>query len=581
MNESIAILLDKAQYRPGDTVQLELRTADGRPLAGWTYELTVLELARTAYAASGEWAPSADRTAVAIPPLAGGSAAYGAFVTARDPEGRTYTAETAFDVVNHWREAPRYGFLSDFAPIEAGRTDDVEFLNRHHINLVQFYDWMYRHDRLLPDTDEFVDPLGRQSSLSVVREKIALLRDKGIGSMAYVAVYGSLPDYVERHPEQGLYRNDGKTHSLGSFFHIMDISEDSAWTAHMLDEYEQAVRAMAFDGVHLDQYGFPKKAIRKRGGRAEVVALKELYPRFIDAVRERMTGTGEGLGVIFNNVGNYPTHTTASANQDIMYIEVWDPASHLRDLKTIIDNARQRSGKQTVLAAYFPWFHPEKRHDAEQAEFGATLAMATIFASGGYHLLLGEHGNVLADPYFPKYGPTSERFKATLARYYDFIVMYRELLFDLALDDVSMAFTGGINTEVAFRKEQVPFTPNERTDAVWTIVKEKPGYVVIHLINLLGIDNDVWHEGKAKAPDVLTDIEVRIELWEDVEGIYWSSPDGSGLSPKQLSSELVPKGEQEGHYVKFTLPRLDYWTMVWVKLREGVPAPTFETQDGK
>ncbi|HZG78082.1 MAG TPA: glycoside hydrolase family 66 protein, partial [Paenibacillus sp.] len=427
MMSRLELVPDKGQYRPGDGVRLRVRAVDGRSLRGWTYDVSVLELTRTVYEARGEWAAEDEGAAITVPPLGGGAGAYGAFVVAYGPEGETYRGETAFDYAAHWRDAPRYGFLSDFAPEEAGRTDDVEFLNRHHINVVQFYDWMYRHDRLLPDTDEFVDPLGRRMSLSVVREKIAALREKGIASMAYVAVYGSLPDYIEQHPEQGLYQNDGKPHSLGNFFHIMDISDDSAWTAHMLNEYERAVVAMKFDGVHLDQYGFPKKAIRRRGGTADVVALKALYPRFIDKVRERMSSLGDDVGVVFNNVGNFPSHTTSAAQQDIMYSEIWDPASHLRDLKAIIDHGRQRSGKQMVLAAYLPWFHPEEGRDPLQAEYGATLAMAAIFASGGYHLLLGEDGGVLADPYFPKYGTASDRFRETLTRYYDFIVMYREL----------------------------------------------------------------------------------------------------------------------------------------------------------
>ena len=571
--QSILIAPDKAQYLPGEPANLAFRRADGRPLAGWRYELTVLELARPAYEAQGAW-PADERaeTSVEIPAFPAGSGAYGVFAVLVDPDGERHEAETAYDVAAHWREAPRYGFLSDFAPEEAGMTEDADFLRRHHINLVQFYDWMYRHDRLLPDEDEFVDPLGRRMSLEVVRGKIAALHERGIASMAYVAVYGSLPDYIERHPEQGLYQNDGKAHALGNFFYIMDISEDSAWTAHMLDEYERAVKAMFFDGVHLDQYGFPKKAIRRRGGGADVVALKELYPRFIDLVRERMSRLGEGLGVVFNNVGNYPTHTTAAAGQDIMYIEVWDPATHLRDLKAIIDHARQRSGKQTVLAAYLPWFHPDRSHEAEQAEIGGTLAMATIFASGGYHLLLGEAGGVLADPYFPKYGRPSERFLSTLGRYYDFIVMYRELLFDLALDDVSMAFTGGINTEVVFAKDGVDFAPNGRPNAVWTFVKEKPGFFVVHLINLHGVDDDVWHAGKTRPPEPLRDIEVKVELWEDIEGVYWASPDGGGLRPHRLDYDFVPKGGGVGNYVRFTLPRLDYWTLAWVQLRAGVPA---------
>ena len=45
----------------------------------------------------------------------------------------------------------------------------VDNFHRLHLNAVQFYDWMYRHARLLPPTDDFVDPLGRELSLATVR----------------------------------------------------------------------------------------------------------------------------------------------------------------------------------------------------------------------------------------------------------------------------------------------------------------------------------------------------------------------------------------------------------------------------
>jgi dextranase len=555
---------DKALYLPGEPVCLRLRLEDGRPLAGWRYECTVLDLNTTVYREHGHWGSD---TAVRIPPIQEGSGAYGVFIAVSGPNGEQARAETAFDVAEHWREAPRYGFLSDFEPEEAGLLEDVEFLNRQHITIVQFYDWLYRHDRLLPESEEFIDPLGRRMSLKVVREKIAALRGHGITSMAYVAVYASLPDYIEKHPEQGLYQNDGKTYSLGDYFHIMDISEDSEWTQHMLREYRQVMKTMDFGGIHLDQYGFPKKAIRKKDAVSEVVSLKELYPKFINLVRQEMSAIHDDLGVIFNNVSNYPTHTTAGADQDVMYIEVWDPASSFRDLKQTIDNARKWSGKQVVLAAYLPCFHPEKLINPKQTEIGGTLAMAAIFASGGYHLLLGEREKLLADPYFPKYGSLSAGFRSTMQHYYDFIVMYRNLLYDLALDDVSMALTGGINTEIVFSHGDTAFAPNGARGTVWTFVKEKPGYLVMHLINLCGLDNDIWHEAKGQEPPAMESIEIKAEVVEEIEGICWASPDGDSIQPEELSYEWVPKGGNSGNYVRFQVPRLNYWSMVWIKTR--------------
>jgi len=434
---------------------------------------------------------------------------------------------------------------------------------------------MYRQDRMLADTEEFIDPLCRSISHLVVKEKIAALQEHGIASIGYAAVYGSLPDYAEAHPNQLLYQNDGKPHSLGNFFYIMDISTDSEWTEHIVKEFEQAIEVMGFDGLHLDQYGFPKKAIRNKNGDQEVVSLKELYPSFINVVNEAMTNKfNNHIGLIFNNVSNYPTHTTSTAAQDVMYIEVWDPVSQLRELKLVIDNARLWSGKQVVLAAYLPAFHPDRPVHPKQAENGAIITMAVIFANGGYHLLLGEHENVLADSYYPLYGVISDGFKERLRHYYDFIVMYRNLLYDHELDDVSMTFAGGINTEVVFTSEDVLFKPNGDMGTVWTIVKEKPGLIVIHMINLLGLDNDIWHSAKADEPQALQHIEIKLESWEAIDRIYWATPDGVSIKAELLEFDYIPKGESAGLYARFVVPRLNNWSMVVVRLEDGVPATT-------
>jgi dextranase len=243
--------------------------------------------------------------------------------------------------------------------------------------------------------------------------------------------------------------------------------------------------------------------------------------------------------------------------------------SYFRDLKHLIDRARELSGKQVVFAAYLPAFHPERPTPLDEAEIGATLVMATIFASGGYHLLLGEQENVLTEGYYPKYGSVSDKFKITLTHYYDFIVMYRHLLYDSQLEDISAAFTGGINTEISFWIAGILFSPNQQLNSVWTIVKEKPAYLILHVINLLGLDNDVWHQGKKQAPTVLVNIEVTIEILEAIEGVYWATPDGISIQAEPLGYEWVTRDDYNGRYIRFVIPELSYWAMVYVKTKPG------------
>ena len=98
----------------------------------------------------------------------------------------------ALDVLERWSQAPRYGFLSDFAPEqEKSVPGRVDSLRRYHLNVVQFYDWMWRHYALMPPTEEFTDALGRKQSLGTVRAAIEAVQEDGGAAMAYGAVYGA------------------------------------------------------------------------------------------------------------------------------------------------------------------------------------------------------------------------------------------------------------------------------------------------------------------------------------------------------------------------------------------------------
>src|SRR5438128_318717 len=140
----LKLIPSKAQYKPGEEIglQLRFRTYQRDELA---FQWTLFELDRPIFKGEGKLAcaeSGESEISFVIPAQTNGSGAYGVFVTATDEHGGTLEAETAFDVAAHWNEAPRYGFLSDFAPGDAGDSTDIDFLNENHINIVQFYDWM-------------------------------------------------------------------------------------------------------------------------------------------------------------------------------------------------------------------------------------------------------------------------------------------------------------------------------------------------------------------------------------------------------------------------------------------------------
>ncbi len=486
---------------------------------------------------------------------------YGVEVEVRSRENGTLRLSTAFDVADHWRRAPRYGFLSDFKNEDAGQTEDVATMNKYHLNVVQFYDWMYRHDQLIPPTDEFVDPMGRTLSYRAVKDKIAAVHEHGMAAMAYGAVYAALKDFLQEHPEWGLYKRSGEPFQLIDLFYIMDISPGSPWSEKIVNEFRHAVEE-GFDGIHMDQYGFPKKAFKIAGDSREQVDLAECYPALIDQTKRVLAQINPQAGLIFNNVNNYPVHATAKADQDAIYIEVWPPVVHLRELKALIDRGRELGdGKQVILSAYLSPFHADSGVSPEQAENGAILTMATIFASGGYHLLLGEENKVLTHAYYPNYGAMRPSFFAEVRRYYDFIVRYGSLLYDHKLLDVSMTYTGGVNEEVAFAGD-ARFAPNGDIGTVWTIVKKLPDYDVIHLLNLVALDNDDWERGKERRPKAQYGITCTMLAEKPVKGVYFASPDLASIDPLALEYEEIVHGHGIG--IRFTIPELRIWNMVYI-----------------
>lgn len=489
-------------------------------------------------------------------------AGYGVRAAVFYNEALVSVAYTSYDIADHWSRAPRYGFLSDFRTEESGDIRDVDSMNKFHLNVIQFYDWMYRHDDLVPKEDEFVDPMGRTMSFKVVREKVAALHSKGMAAMAYGAVYAGLKDFLQARPEWGLYDRKGDPFQLIDLFYIMDITPGSPWTDHIVEQFRRAVKA-GFDGIHMDQYGFPKKAMRLIEGKEELVDLAECYPALINRTQAAVKEIKTEAGVIFNNVGNYPISKTASSDQEALYIEVWPPVVRLRELKGLIDNARSLDpDKPIILSAYLPSFYPKASHNKEWAENGALLTMASIFASGGYHLLLGEDHGMLTMPYYPDYAIMRPEFCIEVRRYYDFIVQFGTLIHDRRLEDVSYTYTAGVNTEITF-EGNVLFTPNGDIDSVWTIIKRMPGYQILQLINLVGLEDDFWEHGKKQRPETQNEVVCTLLIEQPIECIYTASPDNEKQEVIFLEYEIVPHGQ--GLAARFILPSLKIWSMIVIK----------------
>ncbi|MCA9931800.1 MAG: hypothetical protein KC419_25125, partial [Anaerolineales bacterium] len=325
---ALDIVLDRAFYRPGEEMTVSVTWRDDaaqmtemRLQAKITYLTAVLDTIEQDAAVGGD-----EQTAVFAytPPASPAPRGYGLDVCLETTGGEPLAcAHTAFDVLDVWTQTPRYGFLSDFAP---GRDDSeatLDSLLRYHINGLQFYDWMYRHEQLLTEDEPYTDLLGRRLSLATTEKLIAAAHDRNMAAMPYTAVYAASIPFYEDHRDWALYEANGKPHYFGENFLVyMDPRPDSDWTKHLLDQFDQVLRQTDFDGIHLDQYGAPKEAFDRFGHKFN---LAQPLADLIDATKSVVDDQRTDGAVVFNAVTNWPVETVAPANQNIVYIEVWEP----------------------------------------------------------------------------------------------------------------------------------------------------------------------------------------------------------------------------------------------------------------
>jgi dextranase len=514
---------DRAMYRPGEPVTLVLRTQGFPP--DTNVQLRIFELARQV---DSETRPAeAEMRFSWTPPEA--PAGYGVEVKLEDDAGNALAqASTAFDVHETWLEMPRYGFLSDFGPSQTD-PERLDILEKLHINALQFYDWMYRHDQHLPSTPEFVDSSGRHLSLDTVRTRIEQAHARGIAAMPYTTIYAGSPEYYRAHPEQALYKQDGTPWTLGGIFlNIFDPSPGSTWNEHILEQFRDILAQLPFDGLHIDQYGDPKLALTAEH---QVVDLAQVIPEFLQEAKE-VAGKG---AVIFNLVNDWPVEAVAPGAAAV-YIEVWPPHDDYASLRDLVYRAKELSnGKPVILPAYL----------TPANDIATRLLDSVIAASGATHLEMGEGWGVLADPYFPKYEQPGPELKTWLQCYYDFIVRYQVYLYNIKPDDVPESLV----------IKDVPFTSGAYpVKKVWALSAKGQDFSVLHFINTSSA-LPRWR-AEQPAPRTFENLELSYPIDTPIAHVYAASPDEPDISLKMLEFA------QTAGVVKVTVPKLGIWTML-------------------
>lgn len=537
VDTTVQLMSDKSFYYPGEPVQITVSAHNGTEVeAHVTYlaqPVTTLKASFVNGQATLRWTPPPDTPR-----------GYGLTITVLDAGGAVLeTKSSAFDVLNHWIEAPRYGFLSDFSPARLDDSSTLEWMLRHHINGVQFYDWQYRWEDLLPETDRFDDGLGRPQSMTTIRRLIDALHSGNIAAMPYTAIYGASFAFYRQNPDWSIFDARGEAYTFGdNLIGIMDPTPGSAWNTHLLAEFADVLDNTTFDGIHIDQYGSPKMGFDDEGNSID---LSEVMPQFINQTAELVQERRGDPGVtLFNSVGNWPIEAVAPSQQDASYIEVWPPYNDYLDLNRIITNAQHWGDeKPVILAAYIP---PER-------VINWRLANSVILASGAYHLETGEPGTMLQDPYFPRFGNIDDEQEAAFTRYYDFLVRYENVL------AVGTTAGEGIRHS-AISLGDVRMRGIRSRDRVVPIVRSGANFETFSLINFLDIDASDWNAPTNLPPTPLTDQPVTIVVNRPVSAVWYASPD----DPERMNAAALPF-TVDTNSLSFMLPRLAYWSMIVVE----------------
>jgi len=559
---------DKAQYLTGESVTIiaemneEYRYAEN---AGYKAVLYVLKAERLQFLCEKilTAAEIAQKTfSFSFPGIDTEFGGFGADISIYRDNECIQRFSTAFDVVSDSGRSIRYGFLSDFDTSDSDNNTDIKSLRKFHINMVQYYDWSYRHDHYIAPTTVYKDMMGRKVDIKTVKNKIAACRSFGMKSIGYGAVYAASKSFYDQHPDWGLYTSAGDPLVFIGAFYIMNVSRKCPWHEHILEQYKLAVSEVGFDGIHMDTYGFPKTAVSKLGGRDELLYLENHYPLLIEDAKKVLSDVNPDARLIFNNVGNWPVKTVANSPQDAVYIEVWAPYERYRHIKQIILDAKSAAcvSKPVILAAYL---EPFRKDSSEKAGNAAFILTAAIASNGAYHLLLGEENGVLTQGYYVDHSFLCDTQVRRMRNYYDFIVRYMNILYDDTLMDVSMTHIGWDNTE--YKCINKKWSAYGEPDKLWFTIRENHSMKVISMVNLCGCADDFWNKGK-DTPITQFDVEIQVQVDRPVESVFRASPDENMGIPDMLPYTI--EKTDRGTFVKTTIPEIKIWSMLCIHLCE-------------
>lgn len=270
------VYVDQARYLPGDNVLItaELSNRTDQDLKGEVIFI-IKHLSKDIGRIASEKfkVVNGEKSQVTVEWLAPENDFEGYLVEAWFIVGREIKDKmnTAVDVSSDWSKFPRYGYITNFGEMtQEDIQNNIERLNRYHLNGLQFYDWQYKHHQPLLGTvqqpdKKWKDIANRDVYFDTVLDYINQAHDKNMMAMNYNLLFGSylLSEADGVKSEWGLYKDskhqmqDG--HSLPQTWAttriLLENPENKDWQNYIIQKEREAFEALAFDGWHVDQLG--------------------------------------------------------------------------------------------------------------------------------------------------------------------------------------------------------------------------------------------------------------------------------------------------------------------------------------
>ena len=437
----------------------------------------------------------------------------------------------AVDVSSNWKRFPRYGFVADFNNYDgsidknANIKTEMAYLNRLHINGVQFQDWQWMHHKpvkLNADgslTSWYQDISKRWVGVEYVKNYIAEQHSYNMKSIFYNLCFGAWKnatndgvktEWALLKNNAGNYEQDyhGLPDSWASNIYLQ-VPSNQGWLQYMVERNEEVYDNFGFDGFQIDQLGY--RGTVYDANRHEV-DLPSSYESFIQAMKQ----AHPDKTLVMNAVSGYGAEQIVRNDIDFCYNEVWGNGNgyggasedQFANLFGIIQTNDKYSDHQhpTVFAAYINYDKADNGGSGDRMVNtpGVLLADAAMFALGGSHLEMGDH--MLTREYFPA-APLamSDELKTALVRYYDFQTAYQNLLRGTTSKSAYLPIissTSGLTVQAWPPKEY----------SLTTFAKKVGKCDVLHFLNFLNTNDLSWRDlwGTRVKPEKKTNIPVRM-----------------------------------------------------------------------